>query len=466
MQKIVSTLLFSLLCMLFVHQTDAQTVQQSSENPPQVTTRILFIFDASYSMYGRWQSDAKMTIANRLIGELLDSLEHIPNLELALRIFGHQKNYPPQDCDDSRLEIPFGDNNAMKIKHKLRSTNPRGTTPIALSLERAANDFPPCDKCRNIIILITDGIEECDGDPCAASLALQKKGIVLKPFVIGIGRNFEEAFGCVGTYFDGSTEQGFRNALNVVISQALDNTTCQINLLDIYGKPTETNVNMTFHDSISGLPKFHFIHTINSEGNPDTLIIDPLPAYYVKVHTIPPVFSDTFRLTPGKHTIIPVKAPQGHLELKVQGMHHGSQKYQCIVRQQNKMETTNVQTFGTKEKYIVGSYDLEVLTLPRLQIKDIKVEQSTTTTVEIPTPGTAAIQYPTSGYGSLYVMRGDQPEWFYNLAATGQQELLLLLPGRYLAVYRSRHHSRSFYTIEKYFTVESGRTVRVNMSTR
>jgi Ca-activated chloride channel family protein len=78
-----------------------------------------------------------------------------------------------------------------------------GTTPIARSLEKAAGDFPDL-TARNVIILITDGIEACDEDPCAVSRALQAKGIVLKPFVIGIG--IEEAnqysLKCVGNYYD------------------------------------------------------------------------------------------------------------------------------------------------------------------------------------------------------------------------------------------------------------------------
>jgi len=463
--------IFGLLLIAFMFKTTClypQTRPVERSEVPVITTRILFIFDCSYSMYGKWQSDSKIVIANRLIGELLDSLDNVPNVQLALRMFGHQKNYPPQDCDDSRLEIPFAVGNAKKIKNKLKITNPKGTTPIALSLERAGGDFPPCDRCRNIIILITDGIEECGGDPCAVSLALQKQGIVLKPFIIGIGRNFEDAFDCVGTYFDGSTEQGFRNALNVVISQALDNTTCQVNLLDIHGKPTETAVNMTFYDSISRKPKFHYIHTINVEGNPDTLVIDPLPTYYIRVNTIPPVYSDTFKLNPGKHTIIPISTPQGQLEVKMQGSFSTSNKYQFIVRKQGQMETVNVQSFDTKEKYIIGKYDLEVLTMPRLKVNDVKVDQSTTTTVEVPVPGTLLIQYPSSGAGSLYVMRGDEPEWFYNLnPATGtNQEMLMLLPGTYLLVFKARFHNRSFYTQERVFTIESLKTTRVNLSTR
>jgi hypothetical protein len=104
--------------------------------------------------------------------------------------------------------------------------------------------------------------------------------------------------------------------------------------------------------------------------------------------------------------------------------------------------------------------------MPRMKIDNVKVDQSTTTTVEIPAPGTLHIQYPSTGFGSLYVMRGNEPELFYNLNTTTNQELLNLLPGRYLAVFRAKYHTRSFYTQERYFTIESLKTTKLNLSTR
>ena len=76
-------------------------------------TRILFVLDGSQSMYGRWQSDVKMNIAQKLLSNLLDSLKDVDNIQLALRVYGHQKTYPPQDCDDTRLLVPFAGNNAI-----------------------------------------------------------------------------------------------------------------------------------------------------------------------------------------------------------------------------------------------------------------------------------------------------------------------------------------------------------------
>ncbi|MBP7168596.1 MAG: VWA domain-containing protein, partial [Bacteroidia bacterium] len=135
---------------------------------PEQPTRILFLFDASQSMYARWETNTRFEVAKKLMGEMLDSLEGMPNLELALRVYGHTKRYPPQDCDDTRLEVPFARENVYAIKKRLSEINPSGTTPIARSLEACGGDFPK-SQARNIIILITDGIEECNGDPCAVS---------------------------------------------------------------------------------------------------------------------------------------------------------------------------------------------------------------------------------------------------------------------------------------------------------
>ena len=152
--------------------------QREPELPPPPTTRILFVFDASKSMFGRWQSGTKIEVARRLMTKMLDSLSQLENrpFQLALRVYGHQKPSPPQDCNDTKLEVGFGPKNIGQIKKTLKTIKPRGTTPIARSLLRSSTDFPKCDNCRNIIVLITDGIEACDEDPCAASRLLQKEG--------------------------------------------------------------------------------------------------------------------------------------------------------------------------------------------------------------------------------------------------------------------------------------------------
>jgi Ca-activated chloride channel family protein len=429
------------------------------------TTRILFVFDASQSMYGRWQSDMKMLIAQRLLSNLLDSLKNVENLELALRVYGHQKPYPPQDCDDTKLEVPFSSNNISKIKHRLKTLNPKGTTPIAYALDQARYDFTKCDNCRNIIVLITDGIEECGGDPCEVSLSLQKEGITLKPFVIGIGNDFSKAFNCVGNYYDATSESAFSKALNVVISQALNKTTAQVNLLNENGRPVETNINMSFYDNVSKKLKYNFVHTMNNMGLPDTLVVDPLLIYDIVAHTIPSVRKDSVVLNPGGHTIIPIKTPQGFIDLKIGGSWRTIRNLQAIIRQHGKTETLNVQNFGQSEKYLTGIYDIEVLSLPRIKIDSVAVTQGHTTTVKIPLPGIVTIRRSIDGFGSLYLEKQNELELIYNLPlAKDKTENLVLQPGKYRVVFRSKYADKSIYTIEKAFEINPGKTVEIKLN--
>ena len=126
-----------------------------SQKTKEPVNRILFVFDASQSMLGRWQSGRKIDISKQLLTNITDSLKDVKNLEIALRVYGHQRSYPPQDCDDTKLEINFLPSEifADRIKGKLSMIKAKGTTPIARSLEEAASDFPR-ENSRNIVILL------------------------------------------------------------------------------------------------------------------------------------------------------------------------------------------------------------------------------------------------------------------------------------------------------------------------
>ncbi|MDA3954480.1 MAG: VWA domain-containing protein [Bacteroidales bacterium] len=458
-QKLKITFKYILFFILSFCTTYSQA-QKINPTPP--TSRILFVFDASQSMYGTWESGKKINIARNYLIQIIDSLEQMDNIQLALRVYGHQSPVPPQDCSDTKLEVPFSPGNEGQIRQKLRYLIPKGTTPIANSLELAANDFPPCDNCRNIIILITDGIEACDGDPCQASLNLQKKGIILKPFVIGIGidPNFEKTFECVGHFYNTPNEEKFQEVLGVVISRALNSTTAQVNLLDIHGTPSETNVNMTFFDHISGRVKYNFVHTINYMGNPDTLIIDPLIEYDVVVHTLPAVKKEEIILTEGKHNMIGLHTPQGSLHITCPG----SNQYKdldIIIRQSANHQTLNIQNNNTKVKYLVGEYDLEILSIPRVYVNNVKIDQSTTTNIAIPRPGIANFSIASSGFGSIYVETADTLKWIYNLDERKLHQNIIMQPGNYRVVYRPKNIKQSIYTINKKFTIKSGSSKKI-----
>jgi Ca-activated chloride channel family protein len=416
-------------------------------------------------MSGTWESDEKINIARQILTDIVDSLESVDNVQMALRVYGHQSPVPPQDCSDTKLEVPFAPNNASRIRQKLKYITPKGTTPIAHSLELAVTDFPPCPNCRNIIVLITDGIEACDGDPCAVSLELQRKGIILKPFVIGIGLDpgFRETFECVGYYYNARQENKFKQTLGFVINQALNQTTAQVNLLDEKGYPTETNVNMTFYDRYTGRVVYNYVHTMNKLGNPDTLELDPLVTYRLKVFTIPPVVDDSVSITPGTHTVISLYAPQGYLLIRTSRTNE-YENLPFIIRKHGENKTLNTQRIGQMEKYITGSYDIEIPILPRLNIDDVKVQQSHTTTLEIPGPGSVRFTSTSHGFGSIYVLENGSQKWVTNLNPALRQQDLLLQPGYYRVIFRPATAKQTLSTISRDFRVGEADNVTVNLN--
>jgi Ca-activated chloride channel family protein len=453
------------LILFFCIQIGNVFSQKKLDKKEMPTTRILFVFDCSLSMSKRWENSTNMDISKRVLNLAVDSLSRLDKVEVALRMYGHQSSVQPnRNCKDTKLEVPFYKGNIAALKEKIKQAQPRGTTPIAYTLEQCGGDFPNDPNARNIIILITDGIEECDGDPCAVSAALQSRNIILRPFVIGVGldENFKKTFDCVGKFFDAKNEKSFQNAMGVIISQALNSTTAQVNLLDTYIKPTETAVNMTFYDSKTGVIKYNYIHTMNNRGNPDTLPLDPLSTYKLVVHTIPPVSKDSIELTPGKHTVIAIDAPQGYLNLKANGTNdYKDLKY--IIRKNKEMNTLLVSDADKLEKLIVGKYDLEVLSLPGIILNDIVVSQSKTTTVQIPQPGIANIIMQNLGYGQLFLNEKNKLKLIYNINENSFKETLTLQPGAYTVVFRPKNSKESIYTITREFKIESGVAVQVKL---
>lgn len=431
----------------------------AQKEPP--LNRILFIFDASQSMLGRWQSGRKIDIAKNLLSNMVDSLKGIENLELGFRVYGHKSGFP-QDCEDTHLEVNFlpADLASNLIKKKISVIRSRGTTPIAKSLEEGAKDFPD-NNSRNVVVLITDGKEECGMDPCAVSRLYQREGIILKPFVIGVGldESWKQSFDCVGRFFDASKEEDFSNILNVVISHVIDNTTVQVNLLDENKKPTETNVNLTFYDDFTGIAKYNYLHTMNVYGHPDTMVIDPVLSYRIVAHTIPPVSIANITLNAGNHTIIPLETPQGGLKIKM----NSKINYNFIVRAAGVDTTLNIQEINEEQQYIVGKYDIELLTLPRKKFYNVDILQSETTIYSMPTPGLANIKLPSKGYGGIYIQDGDESKQIHPFKGNKTDYRLTLLPGKYKVVFRAKSSKQYIYTREKNFKIKSGKSEMIKI---
>ncbi|WP_426491654.1 vWA domain-containing protein [Hymenobacter sp. 102] len=430
------------------------------------TTRILFVLDASGSMRAPWEGEQRWDVAKRLLSKMVDSLNAYPHLELALRAYGHQHENKENNCEDSRLEVAFAPKNAAAIKARLKTIDPKGNTPITYSLLQSAGDFPADKAARNVLILITDGLESCKGDPCATALALQRKRVFLKPFVIGIGaeREFGKQLECLGQYYNAADVKTFRSILNDVVTQTLAKTTVSVNLTDEQGRPVESNVNMTFVNNVTELPEYNYVHYRDAQSKPDVLDIDALQSYDLVINTVPPVRQPNLPIRPGRANVLSYKTPQGTLWL--QNPAASPNPYgtvQAVVRAQGNPATAVALPFGARQKLLAGNYEVELLTLPR-QLRRITVKQGQETTVTYEAPGILNIVSDLKGYGSIYRLGQDEQQtWVHNLPETSSKVNLPMQPGAYRLVFRTKTATGSQFTDVRTFTIRPGQTTSVSI---
>ncbi|MEJ7645865.1 MAG: VWA domain-containing protein [Chryseolinea sp.] len=438
--------------------SQAKVQQKIPEN-----TRILFLLDASGSMLEQWErpNQTRWSVAKSILTKLVDSLKLNGKLQLALRVYGHRSPQEVKNCKDTWLEVPFKSKNHSLIIDKLQQIKPKGVTPITYSLEQAANDFPAGPGYRNIVILITDGIESCGGDLCAMSRAMQKKGVFLRPYIIGLGLRSEKTLECAGKYIDADTPGKFYDVLNEAIESSFAKTTVSIELLDGANRPTETNVNITFLNSQTVEPMYDFVHYLDGSGKPDTVQIDPVVDYDIIVNTVPFIMKRNIPIVVGKHNVISIPAPQGNLIIQQEGRRDN--RLQSIVRIKGQKETINVQSSNTPFRYLTGEYEIETLTLPRKFFTE-EVTANKQKTILLPAPGVVNFNTIATGYGSLYELQPNGSQtWVCNLNDIKSQFALTLQPGQYKVVFRVKQTTGSKYTGFKKFTLKPGETLVVNI---
>lgn len=451
--------LFVLVLMTAPHFS-AEAQRKVQQKIPE-RTRILFLLDGSGSMMGIWQNgESRIDIAKRILTRLVDSLRTNDNLELALRVYGHRYARQANNCQDTKLEVPFGTRNHDQIIRKLAEIVPKGVTPITYSLLQAATDFPPNQGYRNILILITDGVESCDGDPCATSLELQRRGVFLRPFIIGLGLSGGRALDCAGKYFDSDNSTTFNNVLNEAIQTTFSTTSVSVELLDGDGNPKETNVNVSFLNEMTGTAAYEFVHYLDARGRPDSVNVDPVLSYTVVVNTVPQVVRKNVNIINGQHNVVTIPAPQGNLIVRQDGRRAG---FQIVIRRRGSPEIINTQMANESFRYLKGDYTIETLTLPRRHF-DVTVDAGKTSTISLPAPGLVNINTLSHGHGSLFEIMADGTEqWVCHLEVNKSQHAYNLLPGKYKVAFRVQESGGSKYTGIKVFQLAAGQTLNVNV---
>ena len=116
------------------------------------------------------------------------------------------------------------------------------------------------------------------------------------------------------------------------------------------------------------------------------------------------------------------------------------------------------------QQYIVGKYDVEVLTLPRLYYDNIDITQSSYKYINI--EGSGLFKYQTSKLIEAQVFVKSESgtyEWVFDLDREKTKGGLYLQPGNYKIVYRQHQTVSTDYTLIKTFMVQSGEMVSVNL---
>ncbi len=152
------------------------------ESAAQDHDAVYLIFDASGSMWGELPDKSrKVTVAKQVLQDFVAG--DFAGYDLALRVYGHRRE---GDCRDSQLVVPFGppEQAVGQVQAFMQGLNPLGKTPISYSLRQALEDF---GARGGEIILISDGIETCDEDPCALVRAWREKDIPIRMHVVGLG---------------------------------------------------------------------------------------------------------------------------------------------------------------------------------------------------------------------------------------------------------------------------------------
>jgi len=180
----------------------------------------VIIFDASGSMWGQIDGVNKITIAKDALKSVVN--EWNPNVELGLTAYGHRKK---GDCNDIESLIPVGKVDKSKIISMVKKIQPKGKTPIARSLKKVANELKFTEE-KATIILISDGKESCDSDPCSVAKELEKKGIDFVTHVIGfnVDKKTDKQLECIadatgGEYFSAKNATALNDAMKKIVKK-------------------------------------------------------------------------------------------------------------------------------------------------------------------------------------------------------------------------------------------------------
>lgn len=176
--------------------------------------RAIIVLDASGSMWGQIDGKPKLEIAREALRSVLTTIH--ADTELGLMAYGHREK---GSCTDIELIVPPASGSASAITAAADSMKFLGKTPLSAAVKKAAEDLKYTED-KATVILITDGLETCNADPCALGKELEQSGVDFTAHVVGFGLTTEEGrqVACLaentgGKYIQASDAKALEEAL-------------------------------------------------------------------------------------------------------------------------------------------------------------------------------------------------------------------------------------------------------------
>lgn len=148
----------------------------------------IVVFDGSNSMWGQIDGRAKIEIARETLSSVLSEASN--EMQIGLIAYGHRQRGV---CSDIETLVPVApaSRSVPAIIDAASRITPRGKTPLTDAVRKAAEELRYTENAATVV-LVTDGIETCDADPCALGSELEKFGINFTAHVVGFGLSAEE----------------------------------------------------------------------------------------------------------------------------------------------------------------------------------------------------------------------------------------------------------------------------------
>ncbi len=146
----------------------------------------IVVFDASGSMWAQINGKSRIEIARETIRNVIGTLP--ADKEIGLMAYGHREK---GSCSDIELLVAPAAGTGAAIIAATDKINPKGKTPLSEAVKRAAEELKFTEE-KATVILVTDGLETCNADPCALGNELEKAGVDFTAHVVGFGLSEEE----------------------------------------------------------------------------------------------------------------------------------------------------------------------------------------------------------------------------------------------------------------------------------